>query len=189
MPRWNRSLPRATRGAETAAARHHDVFAGRREHLTQNRPTLLRRGVGIARGAPSSAPIILGNRWATSTQASLSPANACARPASRCIEAKTWWTRYRSSRWSATLPVQSATYSSGSNRMRIKAPHGMGSALDIPAEPLISGQCPFPRLDSCYGSLSPLPTWGRVPWNSPVNVNNLGAPEASRNTSPRVAVN
>src|SRR4051812_38919479 len=58
-----------------------------------------------------------------------------------------------------------------------------------PAEPVAAGQCPCPCLGSCYGSLSPLPKWGRVPWNSPVNVKNLGAPEGSRNTSPRVAVN
>ena len=64
------------------------------------------------------------------------------------------------------------------------------------ALPLISGraldQLPvsFSRaFTPCYGSLSPLPKWGRVPWNSPVNVKNLGAPEESRNTSPRVAVN
>ena len=68
------------------------------------------------------------------------------------------------------------------------APDAMGSAL-VSAEPLTSGQCPFPCLDSRYGSLSPLRKWGRVPWNSPVNVKNLGAPEESRNTSPRVAVN
>ena len=69
------------------------------------------------------------------------------------------------------------------------APDAMGSALDSQAEPLTSGQCPFPCLDSCYGRLSPLAKWGRVPWNSPVNVKNLGAPEESRNTSPRAAVN
>jgi eukaryotic-like serine/threonine-protein kinase len=58
------------------------------------------------------------------------------------------------------------------NRLLAKvAPDALDSAVD-PGRALDSGQCPFPCLDSCYGSLSPLPKWGRVPWNPPVNVKN-----------------
>ncbi len=94
-----------------------------------------------------------------------------------------------------TAPVRDcSTTPCGSSTSRIARRwlhhgHPPASRRAVPAEPLTSGQCPFPCLDSCYGSLSPLPKWGRVPWNSPVNAKNLGAPEESRNTSPRVAVN
>jgi hypothetical protein len=68
-------------------------------------------------------------------------------------------------------------------------PNRSRALTSIAARALTSRQCPFPCLDSSYGSLSPLPKWGTVPWNSPVNVRNLTAPEESRNTTPRVAVN